>query len=149
MFYSTFCTAHLSRETPILHTYYHYLLPLFILQKKILRMITNNTFFAHTHNLFLNNCTCSNFFMQLNYKIHVLCIRKSGTTPPCYILYITIAHAPAITLRVPAHSLTIFQHFSYTLNKKHRTTFQSILKKKHSFKNTSKTTLLSDIKTCL
>lgn len=111
MLYNAHVLPHLYYCTPIwCNTYPTHLLPLFRLQKKIIRIITNSDYFAHTQPLFKETNSLKLFDInKLQIGIYMYKKIKSETSvslQPQHT-YFTRTHE---NLRTPAHNLTLFQH---------------------------------------
>ena len=91
-------------------TYPTHLLPLFRLQKKIIRIISNSDYFAHTQPLFKETNSLKLFDIN-KLQIGIYMYKKikydtSITLQPQHT-HFTRTHE---NLRIPAHNLTLFQH---------------------------------------
>ena len=108
--YNAHVLPHLNYCTPIwCNTYPTHLLPLIRLQKKIIRIITNSDYFAHTQPLFKETGTLKVFDInKLQISVFMYKKIKSNT-------HISLPHHTHFTrthenLRIPVPNLTIFQH---------------------------------------
>ena len=109
--YNAHVLPHLQYCTPIwCNTYQTHLLPLIRLQKKIIRIVTNSTYYEHTHPLFKATNILKLFDInKLQIAIYMYKLLHSGNN--------TVLHSqhsyPTRTrddLLSPLHNLTIFQH---------------------------------------
>ena len=148
MFYNAHVLPHLQYCTPIwCSTYPTHLLPLFRLQKKIIRIITNSDYFAHTQPLF--NKTKSLKLFDINkLQTGIYMYKKIKSDAPIPLqpqhTYFTRTHE---NLRVPAHNLTLFQHSLSYLGPKTWNSIPSNIKALptiHSFKKQFKKHILSN-----
>lgn len=110
---------HLQYCTPIwCSTYPTHLLPLFRLQKKIIRIITNSDYFAHTQPLFKEHNIFQLFDInELQIASYIYkCIQSNDNTILHYQHnYMTRTRD---NLLIPIQSLTIYQHsLSFLANK--------------------------------
>ena len=113
-FYDAHVLPHLRYCSPIwCSTYPTHLLPLFRLQKKIIRIITNSDYFEHTQPLFKNNKLLKLFDIN---KIEIAIYMHKLQHNPHNITNITLQpqhNYPTRTrdnLNIPAHNLTVYQH---------------------------------------
>ena len=109
--YNAQVLPHLQYCAPIwCNTYPTHLLPLLITQKKIIRIITNSGYFEHTQPLFKNMNMLK--LLDLNKLQIAIFMYKSFNT--CNIpSLLPQRNYPTRTrenLRIPQHTLTIFQH---------------------------------------
>ena len=117
--YHAHILPHLQYCMPIwCNTYPTHLIPLLRLQKKIIRIITNSNFFDHTQPLFKNTYILKLFDLnKLQLAIHMYKIIHTHNNIPNQVPH----NYPTRTrelLRIPAHTLTIFQHsLAYALPK--------------------------------
>lgn len=107
--YNSHILSHLQYCTPIwCNTYPTHLLPLFRMQKKIIRITTNSDFLAHPKPLFKNTMLL-NLFDLNQYEIAIYMynlIRNQN-------IQVTQHNYPTSTrenLRIPLHNLTLFKH---------------------------------------
>ena len=111
LLYNAHVLPHLHYCTPVwCSTYPTHLLPLFRLQKKIIRIITNSDYFAHTQPLFKESSSL-NLFDINKQQIGLYMYKKINsdariTSQPQHA-YFTRTHD---NLPVPTHNLTVFQH---------------------------------------
>ena len=112
VFYNAHVLPHLMYCSPIwCSTYPTHLLPLFRLQKKIIRIVTNSDYFEHTQPLFKNNSILKLFdIIRLQIAIymyksqHNIQNRTNTTLQPQH-------NYPTRTrdnLNIPTHNLTIY-----------------------------------------
>ena len=109
--YDAHVLPHLQYCTPIrCSTYPTHLLPLFRLQKKIIRIITKQNYFEHTQPLFKSSHILKIFDINL-LQIAIYMFKLSHNTSNNILLpqhhYPTRTHDNLI---IPLHTLTIFQH---------------------------------------
>ena len=108
--YNAHVLPHLLYCTPIWgNTYPTHLLPLFRLQKKIIRLITNNSYFAHTHPLFKQTNILKLFDLNKLFiakYMYKVCSSNVDILQPIHN-YPTRARG---NLRTPLHALSIFKH---------------------------------------
>ena len=111
IFYNAYVLPHLMYCSPIwCSTYPTHLLPLFRLQKKIIRIITNSDYFEHTQPLFKNNSILKLFDInKLQIAIYMYKLQHNihNTTLQPQHNYSTRTRDNLI---IPTHNLTIFQH---------------------------------------
>ena len=144
--YNAHILPHLQYCTPIwCNTYPTHLLPLLRIQKKIIRIVTNSAFLAHTKPLF-KKLELLNLF-DLN-KLQIGLYMYSTTNNHTQHFQEIQHNYPIRTrenLRIPIHNLTLFQHSLAFSGPK---TWNSIpshiknLRSIHSFKNKLKKYLL-------
>ena len=111
MLYNAHVLPHLHYCTPVwCSTYPTHLLPLFKLQKKIIRITTKSDYFAHTQPLFKETNLLTLFGIN-KLQIGTYMYKKSKIATSVILnpqhTYFTSTHED---LRVPAHNLTVFQH---------------------------------------
>ncbi len=87
------------------NTYSTHLLPLFILQKKIIRVITNNNYFAHTQPLFKQNKILKLFDIN-KLQIAIYMYKKTQTNNDINEPLHQYPTRTRQNLRIPAHNLT-------------------------------------------
>ncbi len=106
---------HLMYCTPIwANTYPTHLLPLFILQKKVIRAITNSNYFAHTQPLFKQTKILKLFDIN-KLQIAIYMYKKTQQNDDINEPLHNYPTRTRQNLRIPAHTLTIFKHsLSYT-----------------------------------
>ena len=94
-------------------TYPTHLLPLFRLQKKIIRIITNSDYFEHTQPLFKNNNILKLFDIN-RLLIAIYMFKLKHNTPDITNTTVQPQHNYPTRNRehfiIPAHNLTIYQH---------------------------------------
>ena len=142
--YNSHILPHLQYCTPIwCSTYPTHLLPLFRIQKKVIRIITNSDFLAHTRPLF-KDTKVLNLFDLNKYQIAIY------TYNLLHNQNIEITHNyPTRTrdnLRIPIHSLTLFKHSLAYLGPKTWNSIPSQIKNLrtiHSFKKQFKNHMLA------
>ena len=109
--YDAHVLPHLQYCSPIWSsTYPTHLLPLFRLQKKIIRIITNSDYFAHTQPLFKTSNILKIYDinrLQIAIYMFKLLRRSNNTTLLPLHNYPTRTHTD---LRLPLHTLTLYQH---------------------------------------
>ena len=109
--YNAHVLPHLQYCSPIwCNTYPTHLLPLFLLQKKIIRIVTNSGYFDHTQPLF-KSMNILKLFDINKLQTAVYMHKLVSTTNPLHLL--PQHNYPTRTcehLRVPQHNLTVFQH---------------------------------------
>lgn len=114
--YNAHVLPHLQYCAPIwCNTYPTHLLPLLITQKKIIRIITNSGYFEHTQPLFKNMSMLKLF--DLNKLQISIFMYKSFSTDnmPLLLPQHNYSTRTRENLRIPQHTLTIFQHsIAYT-----------------------------------
>ena len=115
LLYCAHVLPHFMYCTPIwANTYPTHLLPLYILQKKIIRVITNSTYFAHTQPLFKQTRILKLFDIN-KLQIAVYMYNKTHTNDYIQVPLHDYPTRARNNLHIPAHTLTIFQHsLSYT-----------------------------------
>ncbi len=111
-FYNVHVLPHLQYCSPIwCSTYPTHLLPLFRLQKKIIRIITNSDYFDHTQPLFKTNSILKFFDInKLQIAIHMfksLHNTDNATLQHQQHNYLTRTRNNLI---IPNHNLTLYQH---------------------------------------
>ena len=136
--YNAHVLPHLYYCTPIwCNTYPTHLLPLFRLQKKIIRIITNSDYFAHTQPLFQETKSLKLFDInKLQISTYMYKKVKNDTDMPLQPQHAYFTRNNE-KLRIPAHNLTLFQHsLSYSGPKTWNSIPNSIkiLPSIHSFK---------------
>ncbi len=146
--YNAHILPHLQYCTPIwCNTYPTHLLPLFRLQKKIIRIITNSDYFAHTQPLFKESAILKLFDInKIQIGVYMYKLLKSGLH--VQLRYHNYPTSACENLRVPIHHLTLYQHsLSYTGPKVWNSVPNNIrdLPSVHSFKKQLKKTHTSPI----
>ena len=109
--YNAHVLPHLQYCTPIwCSTYPTHLVPLFRLQKRMIRIVTNSDFFAHTQQLFKDSCILNVFDINklqiATYMFKMLHVGRTVDLQPQH-------NYPTSTreiLRIPLHNLTLYQH---------------------------------------
>ena len=96
-------------------TYPTHLLPLFRLQKKVIRIITNSDFFEHTQHLFKETNILKLFDInKVQTATQMFKVLKNQSDPTFTELQHNYPTRTRDLLRISQHSLTIFQHsFSF------------------------------------
>ena len=156
VFYNAHVLPHLLYCSPIwCSTYPTHLLPLFRLQKKIMRIITNNDYFEHTQPLFKNNSILKLFDINklqiaiYMYKLQHNNHNRTNTTLQPQHNYPTRTRNNLI---IPAHNLTIYQHSLSYLGPKIWNAFPQEIKTKQSlytFIKHYKNYIISLLKSCI
>ena len=144
--YNAHVVPHLQYCTSIwANSYPTHLLPLFRLQKKIIRIITGSDYYAHTHPLFKESYSLKLFDIN---KLHIATymyrlLKDNNET------FHTPHNYPTRTrdnLQIPMHSLTLFRHsLSYSGPKIWNSIPDEVKNSStlHSFKNKYKRFILS------